>query len=81
MATTRTSGRSADLSESDEISKTARTFIVLLRKDKLPSASKAELADFLEKVIKSRQQVTNRNQPGTITSEADVVASQLNAMN
>ena len=81
MATTRTSGRSADLSESDEIIKTARTFIVLLRKDKLPSASKAELADFLEKVIKSRQQVTNRNQPGTTTSEADVVASQLNAVN
>ena len=76
------SGRSADLSESDEIIKTARTFIVLLGRATFSAASKAELAEFFEEVIKSRQQVTNRNQPGTMmeADQANVVANRLNAI-
>jgi len=81
MAAARSSGRNAGLSESDEIIKTARTFIGLLGKPTFSAASKAGLINFLEEVIKSRQQVTNMNQPDAMTEQGQAgIANQLNAI-
>jgi hypothetical protein len=81
MAAAGMSGRSADLSDNDAMIKKARSFIDLLGKGKpaLLAASKTELTEFLEEVIKSRQEATGGNQPGT-TTEADVVANRLAAI-
>jgi hypothetical protein len=83
MTTTTTVGRSADLSESDEIIKRARTFIEPLLENKpFSERPKKELANFLEEVIKSRQQVAKGNQPGTTTGADQVndVANRFNAI-
>src|SRR6266480_295218 len=71
MATARTSGRSADLSDNDEITKKAKHAIGLLEKPSLSAAAKADLIALLEEVIKSGQQL---NQPETTTG-----AGQTNA--
>ena len=69
-----------DLSESDEIIKTARIFIGQLAKHSMTAESKKELSKFLEEVIKSRQQVTKGNQHGT-TMEADQANDGANRFN
>jgi hypothetical protein len=82
MTTAGTSGRSADLSESDEIIKTARAFIELLEKPKLLADLKTELVKFLKEVIESRHQVAKGNQPGTATGadQANDGANRFNAI-
>jgi len=65
------SGRSADHSDHDEITKKAKTAIAALEKPALPAAAKADLIELLEEVIKSRQHL---NQP-EVTVEAAQTSS------
>lgn len=72
MATPRTSGRSADPSDNDEITKKAKHAIGLLEKPSLSVAAKADLIALLEEVIKSRQHL---NQPEVIVEAAQTIAA------
>ena len=73
MATPRTTGRSADLSEDDEIIKKARKFIGLLENPALSAAMKTDLIVLLEEVIKSRQEdVTTVNHPEKTTEVGQI---------
>jgi|SRR5277367_3846979 len=67
----RTSGRSADPFDNDEITKKAKNAIGLLEKPSLPVATKADLIVLLEEVIKSR----HLNQPEVIVESAQTIAA------
>lgn len=77
------SGRSADLSDNDEITKKARKFIGLLGKPALSATSKTDLVALLEEVIESRKEgVTTVNHPEKTTEvgEINVIENPYNAI-
>ena len=72
MTPPRTSGRSADSSDHDEITKKAKIAIAALGKPALPGAAKADLIELLEEVIKSREHL---NQPEVTLKAAQTSAA------
>ena len=83
MAPPRTSGRSADPSDHDEITKKAKIAIAALEKPALLAAAKADLIELLEEVIKSRQHLNQPEvtvevaQPSTAANRLDAIDQKL----